>query len=272
MSMFRSVKMFRMLNKSTVMQLGQQTRVQGSASAMKQVNTAMSMPSHAVNVKSGSNTGYASAVGTSFSTAPQAGVQAVKASPLTSQGFGQKGFVAARMNKPFGARGFATQPAMKSGQRKAGTLNISDVYGSREARRAAMQAEAITADAAPMEQRRLFGYTKPFGDDAKTRAYRFGGLAVFAGMLMIIHPWFSLNWLKLYRAQAIKKEEGLYTAYFGEGHKTVQQIQDEVAGRHKTHTKFRVLKNLDTEGKMIHRQRGGTPQLGRGNENMGKFT
>ena len=39
---------------------------------------------------------------------------------------------------------------------------------------------------------------------------------VFVGFLVIIHPWFSLNWLKIYRAQKIKGEEGDYTAYFGQ--------------------------------------------------------
>lgn len=274
--MMRNVNMIRgVMAKSRVNMFGQQTRVQSAVAGAKQVNTALSMPASAKQVTSGSNAGFASVVGSSFQQAPQAGIRSFNASPLTPQGLGVRGFVNHRRSVPMGTRGFATSPAMKTTERKIGTLNLSDYGGvslSREARRAAMEAQAITADAIPEAQRRLFGHLKPFGDDPKVRSYRMGGLAVFCGFLAIIHPWFSMNWLKMYRAYKIKQEEGDYKAYFGDAVKTTAMIQDEVAGRHKTHTKFRVLKNLDTEGKMIHRQRGGTPQMGKGNASMGKFT
>lgn len=70
------------------------------------------------------------------------------------------------------------------------------------------------------------------------KRYRMGGIAMFCGMLVLIHPWFSLSLFRLARANKIKKEEAEYKR------ESYAAIQDKVAARHKTKTKFRVHKKM----------------------------
>jgi hypothetical protein len=167
-----------------------------------------------------------------------------KQSTLLANGYGSKGFLAARAGAN---RGFATNAA-KVSKRNASTAVPAQL--TRAEINARRFDEAISADGAVNP--RLFGNEVV---NQATRRYRMGGLAAFCMFICVAHPVMSMNALRTYRAWHIRGEDHDYMRG-----KTNQMIQDEVAGRHKTTTKFRVLKNMTTNARALHR---GPGQVGR---------
>jgi len=174
-----------------------------------------------------------------------------KASTILANGYGSKGFLAARVGA---SRGFATN-ATKVTQRNASTA----MPMTRAEMNVARFEQAITAAGAVNP--RLFGNEEVC---KATRRYRMGGLAAFCMFICVAHPVFSINALRSYRAWHIRGEEHDYMRG-----KTNAQIQDEVAGRHKTTTKFRVLKTMTTNARALHRGPGMVGRNMHGNPSTG---
>jgi hypothetical protein len=162
-------------------------------------------------------------------------------------GLGEKGFLNARLNSN-SSRGFATVANATAPKRNvaAATLTMDAPTLTRAQINEQRFKEAITADHS--------GNYRFLGDqtvDAATQKYRVAGAIAFCAFVCLSHPIISWNAVRAYRAALIRKEDGEYMRG-----KTMTDVQNEVAGRHKTTTKFRVLKNLHTEARQLTRGPG----------------
>lgn len=162
-------------------------------------------------------------------------------------GLGEKGFLNARLNGD-SSRGFATVANASAPKRNVAdaTLTMDAPAMTRAQINEQRFNEAITADHS--------GNFRFLGDqtvDKATQRYRIAGAMAICAFIGLAHPLVSWNAVRTYRAAVIRKEDGDYMRG-----KTMTDVQNEVAGRHKTTTKFRVLKNLHTEARQLTRGPG----------------
>jgi len=163
-------------------------------------------------------------------------------------GLGEKGFLNARLNNN-SSRGFATVANTSPPKRNvaAATLMMDAPTLTRAQMNEQRFKEAVTADHS--------GNFRFLGDDsivnAAAQRHRIAGAMAICAFICLAHPLVSWNFVRTYRAAVIRKEEGDYMRG-----KTMTDVQNEVAGRHKTTTKFRVLKNLTTEARQLTRGPG----------------
>lgn len=163
-------------------------------------------------------------------------------------GLGEKGFLNARLYKNNSTRGFATVANTTPPKRNVAgmTLTMDAPTLTRAQINEQRFKEAISADHS--------GNYRFLGDqtvDAATQKYRIAGAMAFCAFVCLSHPLISWNAVRTYRAALIRREDGEYMRG-----KTMTDVQNEVAGRHKTTTKFRVLKNLTTQARQLTRGPG----------------
>lgn len=166
-------------------------------------------------------------------------------------------------------------------QPKQDPTNRQDFSTTREQENQRMLEEAITAghsgkyaffDAPPTSHRR----------------YRImGGLSIVL-FISLMHPLVSWNIVRAYRAYKVRGEDGEMENHGGEwlrasydrgseNWKPMSQIQDEVAARYKSASKFRVLKYIKTgsDNDISRRKTGQYPQHGKPSQpnlKIGKFS
>jgi len=166
-------------------------------------------------------------------------------------------------------------------QPKQDPTHTQDFSTTREQENQRMLEEAITD-----------GHSGKYGffdaPPATHRKYRImGGLSIvfFVGLL---HPLISWNLVRGYRAYKIRGEDSNAENHGGEhlrasydrdseNWKPMSQIQDEVAARYKSASKFRVLKYIKTgsDSDMARRKTGQYPQHGKPSDpnlKIGKFS